>query len=61
MGLYVNLEPATSQVSDCIKHVYPTNTGYYMGFAADSAPGGFNVPGAGIMGGRSSGVKSWRD
>ena len=61
MGLYVNLEPASSQLSDCIKHVYPTDTGYYMGFAADSAPGGFNVPPSGIMGGRSSGTKSWRD
>ena len=61
MGFYVGLEPTTTQVSDCLKMVYPTNTGYYMGFAADtSTPGGFNTP-TGIMGGRSSGTKSWRD
>ena len=61
MGFYVNLEPATTQVSDCNKMVYPTDTGYYMGFAAStSTPTGFNTP-TGVMGGRSSGTKSWRD
>ena len=61
MGFYVNLEPATTQVSDCNKMVYPTDTGYYMGFAAStSTPTGFNTP-TGVMAGRSSGTKSWRD
>lgn len=49
------------QVSDCIKMIYPTDTGYYMGFGATSAPGGFNVGAPGTIGGRSSGGKSWRD
>jgi len=58
MGLY---NESTGQITDCIKHVYPTNSGYYLGFGADSAPGGFNVPAPGSLGGRSSGAKSWRD
>ena len=64
MGLY---NESTGQIADCIKHVYPTDSGYYMGFGASSAPGGFNTPspanpgGAGVIGGRSSGTKSWRD
>ena len=64
MGLY---NESTGQIADCIKHVYPTDSGYYMGFGATNAPGGFNTPspsnpgGAGVIGGRSSGTKAWRD
>jgi hypothetical protein len=58
MGLYTE---TPGQISDCIKHIYPTNSGYYMGFGASSAPGGFNVGAPGLMDGRSSGTTSWRD
>ncbi len=58
MGFY---NESTGQISDCIKQVYPTDSGYYLGFGATSAPGGFNVGPPGTIGGRSSGTKSWRD
>jgi hypothetical protein len=62
MGLY---NESTGQISDCIKHVYPTDSGYYMGIKAEtSSPGAFNTGPttySGLMPGRSSGTKSWRD
>jgi len=56
-----------AQKTDCIKFIYPTNSGYYMGFGASAAtPAGFNVPAnpgapTGSIGGRSSGTTHWTE
>jgi hypothetical protein len=58
-----------AQKSDCIKLLFPTNSGYYMGFGATAAtPAGFNVPSpsnplapSGGIGGRSSGTTHWAE